>query len=112
MVPATRSTGSALGDDGCPVGDELIGRLYRAPKKSIEDIVATLPMRQRANLALFCYGRAHLHEIGLAIGACCEQWALVEKAGLLGSVLFSQGQEWRKRTGAAPAPVVRRKISL
>jgi hypothetical protein len=60
-------------------------------------------------LALFCYGRAHLRELGLAVAACCDQQSLVQVAGRLGHVLHAQSRQ-------RPEPVKftggRAKISL
>ena len=67
--------------DCCPVPAEFIGRLYRAPKHRISEIVSDLSRSERGGLATFCYGRAHLRAIGLAIAADlrlgnskCQRW--------------------------------------
>ena len=59
------------------VTDELVGRVYRAGPKRAGEEVAALSAAERANLAAFCYARAHLHEIGLVIAALCDlrDWA-------------------------------------
>jgi hypothetical protein len=57
--------------------EAVLARLINAKAHDIAHIVAPLPMRQRAELAVFCYSRGHLHEIGLAVGATCDQLALV-----------------------------------
>ena len=49
--------------------------------------------QNRANLAAFCYGRAHLHDIGLTIAATCEFEELVAAAGSVGHFLFEQSRE-------------------
>jgi hypothetical protein len=61
-------------------------------------------------LALFCYGRSHLYEIGLAIAASCDECDLVQSGGRVGAHLFARSRE-------APEPVAshyaaRRKITL
>ncbi|MCZ7660199.1 MAG: hypothetical protein M5U07_21225 [Xanthobacteraceae bacterium] len=61
MTPLARFADRTIPNEAhCPVPNELIGRLYRAAAASVGDIVASLAPAQRAELALFCYGRAHL----------------------------------------------------
>src|SRR5258708_38084561 len=60
-------------DDICPVRDELLGELYSANKLGLPALVATVPPTVRATLALFCYHRSHLHSLGLAIAASCDE---------------------------------------
>jgi len=42
------------------------------------------PPRTRAMLAVYCYRRAHLASIGLAIAASCDEDDLAEHGGNLG----------------------------
>jgi hypothetical protein len=88
--------------DVCPVSDELLGRLYRAGAGGAEEATASLTASERASLATFCYARAHLHEIGLAIAATCDQRVLLEAAGKAGSVLYAQSRNRPKAPEAAP----------
>jgi hypothetical protein len=82
-----------IDDDDCPVPAELIGRLYRSSHHDINDLISGLSPVRRASLATFCYGRAHLREIGLAIAATCELEPLVEAGGRAGTFLFEQSRE-------------------
>lgn len=82
-----------IDSDDCPVSADLIGRLYRSSHHDINDLVSGLSPARRASLATFCYGRAHLREIGLAIAATCELEPLVEAAGRAGIFLFEQSRE-------------------
>jgi len=79
--------------DQCPVTEEFIGRLYRAAQHEIHDVVSVLPMTRRAQLAAFCYCRAHLRDIGLAIAATCDLEALMTAGGRAGNFLFEQSRE-------------------
>jgi hypothetical protein len=79
-------------DDGCPVADELIGRLYRSPQHGINELVSGLSTSRRGSLAAFCYGRAHLRDIGLAIAATCDLETLVVAGGRAGNFLFEQSR--------------------
>src|SRR5260221_6647113 len=80
------------GDDGPPVQDELIGRLYRSPRHGINELVSGLSTSRRGSLAAFCYSRAHLHDIGLAIAATCDLETLVAAGGRAGNFLFEQSR--------------------
>jgi hypothetical protein len=80
-------------DDGAPVPDELIGRLYRSPRHGINELVSGLSTSRRGSLAAFCYSRAHLHDIGLAIAATCDLETLVTAGGRAGNFLFEQSRE-------------------
>ena len=62
-----------LAEDVCPVGDELLGDLYRSHERGLADLVATVAPDVRATLALFCYRRGHLHSMGVAIAASCSE---------------------------------------
>ena len=58
--------------DDCPVPEEVIGLLYRSSHNRIYELISGLSAPHRASLATFCYGRAHLREVGLTIAATCE----------------------------------------
>src|SRR5262245_31697489 len=61
--------------------DEMLARLIQtADEDKIPEVVAPLTPAQRASLAVFCYGRAHLNAIGLAIAATCELNSLLQAA--------------------------------
>jgi hypothetical protein len=82
-----------LEEDLCPVGDELFGELYRSSKQGLPVLVATVPPDTRAMLALFCYRRSHLHEMGLAIAVSCNEDDLVWSGGRAGAALFERSRE-------------------
>jgi hypothetical protein len=99
-------------DEVCPVRDELLGELYSAGKVGLPALVATVPPRVRAMLALFCYHRSHLHSMGLAIAASCEEDDLVRLGGRVGSILFTRSKEAPRPQPLAPHHANRRKITL
>jgi hypothetical protein len=70
-------------------------RLYGAAIQSVTGIVENLSASERAKLAVFCYGRAHLNAIGLAIAATCEldQLIAASSSAPAGHVLFTQSRE-------------------
>lgn len=76
----------------CPVSLELLTALYRAEPGKIGGMIADLTGQQRAQLAIYCYGRAHFRELGLAIAANCDAAALVNFAGVVGQVLSRQSR--------------------
>jgi hypothetical protein len=80
-------------DEVCPVGDELLSQLYSASKLGLPVLVATVAPDIRAMLALFCYRRSHLHKIGVAIAASCDEDDLVRSGGKLGAALFAMSRE-------------------
>src|ERR1700757_4766094 len=86
-------------DDDQTVPEELIGRLYRASESTVFDLLPELTLQDRAYLAMYCYRKSHLHRIGLAIAATCDESVLVQTWGTaLGQTLYAQSRE------APPAP--------
>ena len=61
----------------------------------MSDIVSQLLESERATLAVFCIGRAHLNAIGLAVAAQCSLDHLTEAAGsaVAGGTLYVQSRE-------------------
>jgi hypothetical protein len=99
-------------DDDQLVPEELVGRLYRLGESAVADLLNGLSPTERANLAMFCYRKAHLHRTGLAIAATCDLDTLVQGWGTaLGQAVFAQS---RARTAEPERmPVGRRaKITL
>jgi hypothetical protein len=84
--------------EACPISEELLGHIYRTGPAGVEGAVSNLPQTARAHLAAFCYARTHLHEIGLAIAATCDERSLTEVAGRAGEALYARS---RKRVAAA-----------
>jgi hypothetical protein len=83
----------AIALNDCPVSDDLIGQLYRSSQHGIHELISGLSTSRRASLAAFCYGRAHLRDIGLAIAATCDLETLVAAGGRAGNFLFEQSRE-------------------
>lgn len=98
-------------DDSCPVGEELLGEMYRASEKGLPALVEGVSSDVRAMLALFCYRRSHLHSLALAVAATCTERELTQQGGRVGAVLFAQSRDGR---GARAATVSsgRKPISL
>jgi hypothetical protein len=85
-------------EDGCPVSPEMLGRIYRAEAATLPSLVADIPERIRARLAVFLYGRLHTRELGVRVAATCEAALLMQIAGTLGEVIYAQS-----RTGCQSA---------
>jgi hypothetical protein len=81
-----------LSEETCPVSEELLGALYRSSQHGLSELVTSVGPETRAMLALYCYRRAHLQNIGLAIAATCEEEEL-DFLGAAGAVLFSRSRE-------------------
>jgi hypothetical protein len=107
MLPEHRAL---LEDERCPVTDQMLGEMYRASPHGLGQLIAMVSPTARVLLALFCYRRAHLTSIGLAIAATCEKDELTGFGGNAGAVLFERSRE------APRSPPIyvngRRKITL
>ena len=95
-------------DERCPVSDQVLGELYRSSSHGLGELIATVSPNARAMLALYCYRRAHLNSIGLAIAAGCDEDDLFRFGGYAGTVLFVKSRE----APQTPQRVGRRKITL
>ena len=61
---------------------------------------------------MYCYRRAHLASIGLAIAATCEEDDLTAFGGNAGAVLFERSREAPPSSSADSRANGRRKITL
>jgi len=82
----------AFDSDSCPVGDDLLGELYRTHDNGLPALVESVSSDVRAMLALFCYRRSHLHSLALAIASTCSERELIQFGGRVGSVLYAQSR--------------------
>jgi hypothetical protein len=92
----------AFENDVCPVGDDLLGQLYRAHENGLSALVSSVSSDVRAMLALYCYRRSHLHSMGVAVATTCEERDLVQWGGRVGSTLFAISRENSATRAAAP----------
>jgi len=83
----------AYDSDVCPVGDELLGQMYRASEHGLPRLVDSVSSDVRAMLALFCYRRSHLHTLAFSIAASCTERELVHFGGRVGSALFALSRQ-------------------
>ncbi|WP_407177179.1 hypothetical protein [Bradyrhizobium sp. STM 3562] len=86
------SSRDAYDNERCPVREELLGEMYRANEHGLARLVESVSSDVRAQLALFCYRRSHLHSLALAIAASCSERELAQLGGRVGSVLYAQSR--------------------
>ena len=108
MLPEHRAL---LEDEPCPVPDEMLGEMYGASAHGLNDHITTVSPTARVLLAMYCYRRAHLASIGLAIAATCEKDDLTSLGGNAGAALFERSREAPQSSLTSNAPG-RRKITL
>lgn len=101
-----------LEDEPCPVSDETLSALYHANPHGLDELVTTISPTARALLAVYCYRRAHLASIGLAIAATCEKDDLSGWGGKVGAVLFDRSREAPQSSPTSGHANGRRKITL
>jgi hypothetical protein len=99
-------------DDACPVGDQMLGEIHRASAHGLNQLIAAVSPTARALLAVYCYRRAHLASIGLAIAATCEKDDLSSAGGNAGAMLFERSRETSQSALISAHANGRRKISL
>ncbi len=81
--------------------DALVASLCRSNPAEARQLALRLPDAARAQLALFCYARMHLRQIGLAIADVCSEASLFDEGGIAGRSLF-------RHAAIAIAPPTRR----
>jgi hypothetical protein len=107
MLPEQR-----IEEEPCPVTDQMLGEIYRASAHGLNELIATVPPTARALLAVFCYRRAHLAQIGLAIAATCEEDDLTSLGGNAGAMLFERSRKAPQSRLTDAGTSNRRKITL
>jgi hypothetical protein len=82
-----------LSDEECPIPEHTLGDMYRASPHGLNELIDSVPPHLRARLALYCFRRAHLASVGLAIASTCEKDDLTAVGGNAGSALFERSRE-------------------
>ena len=106
------SSRAAYENDFCPVGDELLGEMYRASENGLPQLVQSVSSDVRAMLALFCYRRSHLHSLALSIAASCSERELIQLGGRVGSTLYALSREPAARNAPSSSYGHRKPITL
>ena len=95
-----------LDDELCPISDQFLGELYRSDANNVDLMIASIDPSVRAMLAMFCYRRAHLAPLGLAVAASCDENDLTHWGGAGGAALFAVSRhasiELPKRSAGRP----------
>jgi hypothetical protein len=81
-----------LNEEACPVAESVLGQLYRSSPHGLAALIESVAPEARAMLAVYCYRRAHLASIGLAVAATCEEDDLTWHGGNLGADLFAKSR--------------------
>jgi hypothetical protein len=95
--------GRAEADPTCPVSLDVLGELYRADAETLAERLLTFSEEQRARLALYCYGKAHMRDMALTVAATCDPAKLEEVAGPVGRVIAAQSTGKRRSFGKEQA---------
>jgi hypothetical protein len=104
---------AARWDDDRDIPEELVGRLYHASENAVLDLISRFTPTERANLAVYCYRKAHLYRIGLAIAATCDREILVQALGTnLGETLCAQSRDRALQLRESTPNAFRPKITL
>jgi len=106
------SSRDAFENDFCPVGDELLGEMYRASENGLPQLVASVSSDVRAMLALFCYRRSHLYALALSIATSCNERELIQLGGRVGSTLYALSREPAARAVPSSSYGNRKPITL
>jgi hypothetical protein len=110
VLPAILGHPMQLNEEVCPVTENILGELYRASPHALAELIGNVLPEVRASLALYCYRRAHLASIGLAIAASCDEVDLTMQGGNLGANLFAKSRA--REAAVTYNPSQRRKITL
>src|SRR5450432_967371 len=101
-----------LEDDPCPIADQMLGEMYRASPHGLNELIATVSPTARVLLAIYCYRRAHLSSIGLAIAATCNKDDLADWGGNVGAILFERSREAPQTSSSNAEAANRKRITL
>ena len=104
------SSRDAYDSERCPVRDELLGEMYRANEHGLARLVDSVSPDVRAQLALFCYRKSHLHSLALSIASSCNERDLILLGGRVGASLYAQCRQPAER--ARPPAGGRKPITL
>ncbi len=94
-----------LNETRSPIGERELVALKTLSFEALSAIVCQLPAMQRARMAAFCYGKSHLHELGLALASCCSPTELDDAFGRNARIVRMQAkaaqEERKKKAGAS-----------
>ena len=85
-----------LEEERCPVSDEFLDQLHRSSPCQVDLMIATVDPYVRTMLALYCYHRTHLFNVGLTVASACDERDLAHHGGRPGMALFAAAREPRQ----------------
>jgi hypothetical protein len=104
------SSSTAIFHEDHYIPAELVGRLHRAPADQLLELVLAFGARDRARLAMHCYRKTHLRQVGLKIASTCDLNSLVREWGsALGRTIYARSREDTEvsdRCGDRPRPLI------
>lgn len=80
-------------EPSCPVPLELLTLLLRSPPGRAVALANQMPEADRAKLAVYLAGRAHMRQLGYLVLRECSEGAVRRAAGNVGSLLRMQAME-------------------
>lgn len=89
-------------DVECPLPVATLNSLNKADEAEVLATVLPLSEPMRVRLALYCYNRSHLRQLGLTVAATVDAERLAELGGTLGGVLAAQSREVGLSFGTEP----------
>ncbi len=81
-----------LNETRSPIGEQELLALKSLSFDALSTIARQLPAGQRARTAAFCYGKSHLHDLGLAVAACCSSAELSDAFGRNARIVETQAR--------------------
>jgi hypothetical protein len=81
-----------LNETRSPIGERELLALKSLSFDALSAIASQLPAGQRARTAAFCYGKSHLHDLGLAVAACCSSTELSDAFGRNARIVETQAK--------------------
>ena len=89
----------------------LFAQICRATPQEARDLSMMLNASERAEMALFCYGKSHAREQGRAIASACTPESLIRAGGAAGQALALRVEVGEAAGEAIPRPE-RKRVSL
>ncbi|MFZ1815259.1 MAG: hypothetical protein WBO55_05515 [Rhizobiaceae bacterium] len=85
-------SGNALNEPQSPINERELLALHKLPFDAVVRIAQQLSSAQRWRTAAFCYGKSHLHQLGLAFAASCSAAELFSAFGRNARIVEAQAK--------------------
>ncbi|MCB1429394.1 MAG: hypothetical protein KDJ48_02900 [Nitratireductor sp.] len=83
---------NTLNEPQSPISEKELLAFNKLPFEAVERIAAQLPAGQRWRTAAFCYGKSHLHDLGLAFASTCSAAELFSAFGRNARIVEAQAK--------------------